>query len=410
MSSPGKILILNVHRKDKATMNDFADFNAAMLLRNFSGGEIFYFSDYVNRCGIKAAERKIRELIKATGATIVFFAPNGDNFELTIEFFREIKKTLKVKNVLWVLDDELIFDVFSKYYAQAFDAAVTCDYYATYGYRKLGIPAFYYFSSYSKEDYRPIETSRDIDVSFIGDCSKADRREYIDYLKENGVEVKTFGDGSDNGFVKKEGLPLIFSRSKLNLNFAKVNRLGPESWFLENNSLSGRALQNKGRPMEIAMCNSFCLSEYTPSLKETFDIGTEIDIFYDKPSLLNKVMYYLANEDKRVEMARKAYRKAISVYEADIFFPDLVKGLTAALERDSVPGGQDKIFKDAAFKRNHIIRLTIIMFYQFSKMNLKAALETFLNLFQYGFALFLMGFLKGAGLSLRKAASGGSRR
>ncbi len=405
MNSTEKILILNVHKKDKKSMNDFADFNASMLLKNFSGGEVFYFSDHVNERGIGAAQKRIRELIETIGATTIFFAPNGDNYELPIEFFRDIKRSFGVKNILWVLDDELIFDIFSKYYAQVFDAAVTCDYYAAFGYMKLGVPAFYYFSSYSKDDFHPVHVPKDIDVSFIGDCAKADRAEYIDYLIANGVGVKTFGDGSESGFVRKEEIPLIFSRSKINLNFTKVNTLGPESWFLENNTLSGLVRQNKGRPMEIAMCNAFCLSEHTPSLNETFAVGAEMDVFHDKASLLEKVRHYLKNGDRRAEMAAKAYSRAVSVYEADVFFPGLVERLASTKRRKVLA---DEICKDEAFKKNHLIRLTIIMFFQLSRMNLKVAVETFSNMFQYGVILFLRGFLKGTVLSLRKAA--GSRR
>src|SRR5574337_1819213 len=184
-----KILVLNVHKKDSGSMNDFADFNARRLIESFGGGRVFYFSDSVNEIGISNTEEEIRRIIDEEGVSIVFFAPNGDSYELTIEFFRKLKKDFGVKCVLWVLDDEMIFDVMTRYYSQVFDAAVTADYYSTFAYRKLGVPALYYFSSYLKADLHPADCEKDIQVSFVGDCSKADRMEYINFLRENGIEV-----------------------------------------------------------------------------------------------------------------------------------------------------------------------------------------------------------------------------
>ena len=43
----------------------------------------------------------------------------------------------------WVWGDEMIFDTLSKYYAQAFDAAITSDYYATCADSKFGMQTLY---------------------------------------------------------------------------------------------------------------------------------------------------------------------------------------------------------------------------------------------------------------------------
>ena len=41
------ILVLNVDNKAATKLNDFADVNAAELIRNFSYSSVFYFSDAV---------------------------------------------------------------------------------------------------------------------------------------------------------------------------------------------------------------------------------------------------------------------------------------------------------------------------------------------------------------------------
>ncbi len=59
----------------------------------------------------------------------------------------------------------------------------------------------------------------------------------------------------------------------------------------------------KGRPMEIAMTKSFCLSEYSPAIERLFKQGLEIEYFYSKEYLLEKVEYYLRYEEVREKIA-----------------------------------------------------------------------------------------------------------
>lgn len=403
------ILCLNVHKKDKTTMNDFADFNSSEIAKNFKGGDVFYFSDAISANGIRHTEAMIKKIIKDKNISVVFFAPNGDSYELSIEFFSGLRE-MGVKNVLWVLDDEMIFDVLTKYYAQVFDAAITCDYYATFAYRKLGIPSLYYFSSYSKNDFPSLNNRfKDIDVSFVGDCTKANMLEYINHLRKNGIGISVFGEGSENGFIRKDDLSLILSRSKINLNFTRLNTPTASAWFLRDNTLTAVMRQNKGRPMEIAMAGSFCLSEYSSSLPVTFEIGKEMDVFYDKEDLLAKVGYYLENEDIRNQMAGNAHRKAVTLYDVDVFMPELLKELCNVLNSQSYVQMDLTIYKDTVFKKNHITRLTILMFYQFLKLRFKPALETFTNLFQYGLSVFFVSFLRGIRIAFLKVSSKFSR-
>lgn len=395
-----RILVLNVHRKDPSTMNDFADFNARMLIKNFGGGgSVYYFSESVVDKGLERTREEIRRIIEQEEVGVVFFAPNGDSFELEIEFFLDLKRRYGVANVLWVLDDELIFDVLTRYYAQAFDAAVTVDWFAVYGYRKLGVPALFYYSSYLKEDFHPVPVDKDIDVSFVGDLTKADRAEYVDFLRDAGVRVEVFGDGSPGGFIEKTRMKTIYSRTKVNLNFTKVDRTSAKAWFLEDNALAARARQNKGRPMEVSLSGGFCLTEYTPSIGEVFEVGEEIDVFRDKQELLDKVKYYLENYSTRERMAGRAHLKAATVYEADVFFPGLVQRLDEAIRRRAPVDTAGEVCKDRAFKKNHLTRLVILMYAQLLKARPGAALETFRGLFRYGPGLFLRALMRGTGIA-----------
>ena len=375
--------------------NDFQEFNAKMIAKYFGVSHIFYFHDSIIINGIKDTEDEITDIVRDNDISIIFFAPGGSDYGLPISFFKRQKDRATVKNVLWVLDDEMIFDTLSKYYCQVFDAVVTCDYYATFAYQKLGIPSLYYFSSYSKDVFHPVDINKDIDVSFVGDRTKCDRSEYIDFLKKNGVNVKTFGNGSEKGFVKKKELSEIFSRTKINLNFTKVDKPSVYAWFLHDNPILHLVRQNKGRPMEVAMTNSFCLSEYSPSLAVTFETGTDLDVFNDKADLLKKARFYLKNEDIRIKMAGNAYKKAVNIYEADIFIPQLLEKLCGILTSYKHLQKNTGIYINSIFKKNHIDKLTSTMFCQTLKLRFRPAFETFTYLFQYGLCVFMFSFFRG---------------
>jgi hypothetical protein len=119
--------------------------------------------------------------------------------------------------------------------------------------------------------------------------------------------------------------------------------------------------------------------------------------------LLRKVHYYLEHDALRVKMANNAYKKAITLYEADIFMPRLVEKLCGILDNHMYLKKEQIIYKDNIFKKNHLIRLITMMVFQLSKFRFRPAFETFSNLFQYGFGIFCISFCKGIKLSLVKA-------
>ncbi len=400
-----KILLLNSVEIDSTRENDFGAINARRLAKTFQAGYQLHYTDLIRSIGIRATEALIEATIVKHGISLVFFAPNGDNYELSLEFFNYLSKDLNVKVVMWVYDDEMIFETLTKYYAQVVDLAVTCDFFAVSGYRRLGTPALHYFSSYDKYELFPVNVERDFEVSFVGDCTKSDRATMIKFLKKNGIDVKTFGKGSDGGFISSQEMSKVFSRSKINLNFTKVDQLGLSAWFLGENTMAALMRQAKGRPMEVAMTRSFCLSEYSPSLGETFVDGEEIEQFKTPEDLLAKVRHYLVEDTKRERIARAAYKKATEQFEAGVLFPKLAQTICDIVEESSRERRSEQrlLYRDTVFKKNHLIRLTILLFVQISRSRLREAVETFGALFQYGGMLFVTAFVRGMKISLFKS-------
>ncbi|MFH1957665.1 MAG: glycosyltransferase [bacterium] len=336
-------------------------------------------------------------LISGEKIDIVISSPFATDYQLSVEFYALLKE--KVRLVFWMWDDEAYFDAFSKYYCQVADAVISCDYFSIPAYTKLGVPAILYLTAFSKNIYYPVESVKNIDVCFIGGCGQNDRMEYINFLIENGINIETFGIGSKNGFVEWNEFSKILSRSKIILNFNKVDTL---DWINRDEPLLNRVRQSGWHYCESALTKSFCLAEYTPDLNFIAEIGKEIDVFYNKYDLLKKIKYYLANAREREAMAEKAYKRAITNYVPEITIPKVLKELEGNINEQKFTPHQSgagfagtKIFLSRNFRKNSINGLTFDMFVLIKNGKLKYALETFFMLFRYGYFIFVPGFWGG---------------
>jgi hypothetical protein len=253
------------------------------------------------------------------------------HWELSPELLNKLRS--KAYLVFWLFDEENQMLPYTIYLSQTADAVISTDYYGCSLYEQLDIPAIPYPSFYQEEEYAVIDVPKKYDVSFVGMYNKSSRRELVDYLTDNGINVVVFGAGAPGGYVSREEMINIFRQSKINLNFSEMGQL---SHHLKMFPWHKRIRQRKGRPIEIAMTGNFCLSQYSPDAKEIFKPETELIEFYDKEDLLKKVKYYLDNDKEREKIAEQAHKRAIEEYESTRNFPKLFDRLMQILsKRDS---------------------------------------------------------------------------
>ncbi|MFZ2189836.1 MAG: glycosyltransferase [Candidatus Magasanikiibacteriota bacterium] len=148
------------------------------------------------------------------------------------------------------------------------------------------------------------------DVIFVGHFEDDGRDEYIKFLFDNRVNIKLFGGSSwikskyYNYFVNKIGPIDNLDNIEYNLalNSAKICLV-----FLSkrNNDTYTR------RCFEIPATKSLVLSEYSDDLNTLFAQGKEADYFKSKEELLEKVRFYLANENMRIEVVEAGYKRLI---------------------------------------------------------------------------------------------------
>ncbi len=82
-------------------------------------------------------------------------------------------------------------------------------------------------------------------------------------------------------------MPLVFRDSRINLNTT-------------TRSMKSGLAQ---RIWDVLGCGGFLLSNYQPELEDYFEIGKDLEVYENYDELIEKIDYYLKNEDKRLEIS-----------------------------------------------------------------------------------------------------------
>jgi hypothetical protein len=164
--------------------------------------------------------------------------------------------------------------------------------------------------------FYPLDVVKKYDVTFIG----APYGKRIDYVREairNNINIKVFGKGWNKfkdikpywgGFVSSKEMNIIINESKINLNFMWSSKGG---------------YQVKGRNFELSGCNVFQLCNYGDELLDYFTPQETIDTFNNKKNFIDKINYYLENEEIRENIAQNSYKTTMNEHTWGIKFDEI---------------------------------------------------------------------------------------
>ena len=138
-------------------------------------------------------------------------------------------------------------------------------------------------------DYQKKINVKNIDVIFLGNFDKSSiRNEYINFLLDNNIDVVENRDE----YLDYNKYLEMFSRAKIVINFSLT---GSKS---ELNQL-------KGRSFEAALMNCLLMEKKSDLIDLFFVPFEEYVPFSSKSELLEKINYYLNNDDERIKMVKK---------------------------------------------------------------------------------------------------------
>ena len=163
------------------------------------------------------------------------------------------------------------------------------------------------FSAY---DLELEERQRDIDVAFLGQISayRSIRKAYLDFLLENKVPLHYSAYGKSQQ-CSHEKYYEILSRAKIGLNF----------------SMSVDKHQLKARVFETMLAGSLLLEERNEQTAYYFTEDVEYVAFSSQSELLEKIRYYLANENERSEIAQAGHRKVKRLFNGKQFWDKVLR-------------------------------------------------------------------------------------
>lgn len=293
------------------------------LEENIEGLIALDYYDLYFTHGKRGFEVELEKLIKTKNIQYLFISYAAEDFTIDLKFLYRLKQIYKLCIINTSPDPETFFESRDRYYFQLADYILPFTIIPKNSlYSFYNISAFTLYSLYNKNMFISKKLKKEIDVSFTGNLNKANRKEYIEYLQQNGINVKTYGAGSKYGFIKHAEMMKVINSSKINLNFTDSAYsthfdFNTNTNFTLGTKINSRIQQAKGRLIEIHLTNSFCLSQEGKGTRDLFD--DDRIIFTTKEDLLEKINYYLQQEEKRETIAQELYQQALKFDAANRF-------------------------------------------------------------------------------------------
>lgn len=187
-------------------------------------------------------------------------------------------------------------------------------------FKQENIP-FYYFPNHAvnpKYFYPPKEEEvKEIDVMFTGTPYFQERTDMLKAIQDAGIDLHIFGNNpngwKNQGFnnvhdsVFDEKLSLAIHRSKIVVGISNTNCYG--YWSI--------------RPAQVMLCKGFMIDKYVLGMERELRDGCEY--WNTHEDLIEKIRYYLDNEDERLKLAQRGYEIAINTLTNKSRCAELIK-------------------------------------------------------------------------------------
>jgi len=255
--------------------------------------------------------KRLLNMVDIFKPDIVFIVKGNCIYPTTLN---TIKKNTNIKLLSWSQDDMYAKHNRSLYYTcglKYYDLVVTQKSYNIDELKSIGAKNILFQNkSFSKKYHKPcIDCSKvknKSDVLFIGFAEK-ERVESLNYLAHNGIKIDIYGSGWNKKEFKNLHTNLnIYHRDLLGEDYANAISCSKISLcFLRK---MNRDLQTS-RSIEIPACGGFMIAERTEEHKMLFKEDVEAVYFDSNEELLQKVKYYLENDNERKSIAQAGYER-----------------------------------------------------------------------------------------------------
>ncbi len=260
-----------------------------------------------------------------SGIDILFTIKGNTIKPATLKYIKN--KYPHIKIISWSQDDMYAWHNRSVYYTlglKYYDLIITQKSYNVEELKKLGAKNILFQNKAYSNDIHKIykcNNKSKVNVLFIGYFEK-DRYESMLYLAKNGIKVDIYGPAWGKYVNIHENL-IVHNKTLAGENYSKALSCAKISLcFLRK---ANRDLQTS-RSIEIPACGGFMVAERTEEHKQLFKEDEEAVFFENDEELLEKVTYYLENEEKRKTIAQAGYQRTRnSGYSYDDRVEEIIK-------------------------------------------------------------------------------------
>ncbi|MCJ7575560.1 MAG: glycosyltransferase [Dehalococcoidia bacterium] len=269
-------------------------------------------------------------------------------------------KAMGIRTVNWYCNGSYQLHLVSEI-APHYDWCLVPEKFRLKDYVAMGARPIYCQEAANPNIYKPYDLAVEYDVTFVGQAY-GDRPVYINYLREQGIDVRVWGWGWHNfsteakarlwsslprrsllgarllmsesgrqvlwqyfhrqspenirntepravlpasiigGALLDLELIQMYSRSKINLGFSSCG---------DTHKTGERILQVRLRDFEVPMSGGFYIVEHMEELGEFFKVGNEIVCYTDKEDLADKIKYYLGHDAERERIRQAGHERCL---------------------------------------------------------------------------------------------------
>lgn len=177
-------------------------------------------------------------------------------------------------------------------------------------YSLKGCPSIFWPMASDPDLFKPAK-EKNIDVCFVGNNYGA-RGNIIRKLMKNGIKVEAYGSGWPNGYIGHQQIADVFGRSKIILGIGTI-AYNKDIYTL------------KLRDFDATMAGALYLTHRNPDLLKLFSEGKEIEYYSNEAEAIQKIIFYLQQDELRKKIALAAAEKARNYHTWEIRIAEALK-------------------------------------------------------------------------------------
>lgn len=277
----------------------------------------------------------LRSLQAITGTFMPDLALTLVGFKIPVHFHQWFK-IKKIKSAVWFTEDPYYMDL-SASLSHYYDYVFTIDSAAMEYYRENGHKHTYQLPLATEPSiFQPMEVDHRYksDICIVG-FPYPERLQYIQLLlQKTPYKITLVGKWKNllypyltnpnlaihEGWVEPSVASKYYNGAKIVLNSHRPYNLQQNQ---NRVGIAGKTINN--RTFDVAACETFQLIDYKEDLPKFFVENEEIAVYRDRDDLLDKINYFMKNEEERNKIAANARKKVLNEHTFKHRLDELLK-------------------------------------------------------------------------------------